>query len=78
MTNERKKNNNNNNIFLSVWIWFFLLNNVIIKVIEINNIDILIAKLPNRIDMGNSKNKYNNKYGINKMNKDKKIFYLKI
>ena len=31
------------------------------KIVEINNIDRLIAKLPNRIDMGNSKNKYNNK-----------------
>ena len=32
-----------------------------IKIDEINNIDKLIAKLPNRIDIGKSKNKYNKK-----------------
>ena len=59
ITNDEKKNNNSSNVFLSIQIWFFLLINVTIKIDEINNIDKLIAKLPIRIDMGNSKNRDN-------------------
>tara|TARA_B110000037_G_C16809548_1_gene378996 strand:- start:85 stop:258 length:174 start_codon:yes stop_codon:yes gene_type:complete len=57
MANEIKKNNNNRNVFLSMKIQFVLLNNIKIKTVEINNIDKLIAKLPNSIDIGNAKNK---------------------
>jgi len=57
MANEIKKNNNNRNVFLSMKIQFVLLNNIKIKIVEINNIDKLIAKLPNSIDIGNTKNK---------------------
>lgn len=60
IANDEKKKNNSN-VFLSSWIWFFLLINMTIKIDEINNIDKLIAKLPNRIDIGKSKNKYNKK-----------------
>ena len=57
MANDIKKNNNNRNAFLSTKIQFVLLNNIKIKIVEINNIDKLIAKLPNSIDIGNTKNK---------------------
>ena len=57
MANDIKKNNNNRSVFLSMKIQFVLLNNIEIKIVEINNIDKLIAKLPNSIDIGNTKNK---------------------
>ena len=57
MANDIKKNNNNRSVFLSMKIQFVLLNNIEINIVEINNIDKLIAKLPNSIDIGNTKNK---------------------